>query len=380
MIRVPIGNAIIAVNAMFLDPGVSGGVETYVRALVPTMAQLAPAARFIVFTTGRGSTALRADPAFAGVEIVRLPAEEGQRLRRLRAEQLALPRAARRRGADLLWSTASVAPVRPGMRSAITLHDVTMFEHATFGRLTTTAMRLTMETPARHADVLISGSAAARDRACAVFGLDPSRFVVVPHGAGRPPADLVAVTPELKVRERYGLSGARVVLCVAAKRPHKNQELLVRAMTSLPEDVVLVLAGHPEPYDTDLRELARTSGVDRRVRFADYVPDADLEALFALADVAAFPTRAEGFGLPVVEAMARGVPVVAADIPVLREVGGDAVLYADPDDPGAAAAAIQQALAHYDKLAAAGHDRARCFTWEAAAQGTLDAFDRALRR
>lgn len=89
----------VAVNAMFLDPGVSGGVETYVRAMVPEMQRQAPQARFVVCTTGRGAALLKADPAFGPVEVVALRSEEGQRLRRGRAEQLALPRVARRHGA-----------------------------------------------------------------------------------------------------------------------------------------------------------------------------------------------------------------------------------------------------------------------------------------
>jgi len=368
--------ATVAVNAMFLDPGVSGGVETYVRALVPEMHRQAPRIRFVVCTTGRGAAALRADPAFAGIDVAQLPAEEGQRLRRGRAEQLTLPRVARRRGADLLWSPASTAPLRaPGMRTVITMHDATMFEHATFGRVTTQAMRFTMLGPARRADGLIVGSAAARDQICRALGLDPARFTVVHHGAGRPGP---VAAPEPGVRATYGLRDARVILCVAAKRPHKNQELLIRALHGVPDDVVLVLAGHPEPYDAELRTLAAAEGVAGRVRFADYVPDDELEGLFALADVAAFPSLAEGFGLPIAEAMARGLPVVAADTPVFREVGKGAARYVDPRDPVAAAAALTAALDAGPDVRAASRTQGGAFTWEASAAGTLAVFERVL--
>ena len=366
----------VAVNAMFLDPGVSGGVETYVRAMVPEMQRQAPQVRFVVCTTGRGAASLKADPAFGPVEVIALRSEEGQRLRRGRAEQLALPRVARRHGARLLWSPASTSPLWPGMPTVITLHDATMFEHATFGLVTTQAMRLTMQGPARRADALIVGSAAARDQICRVMGLDPARFTVVHHGAGRPDGD---PAPAALVRDRYDLQGARVILCVAAKRPHKNQELLVRALGALPDDVVLVLAGHPEPYDEELRALAGTEGVAGRVRFADYVPDEDLEGLLALADVAAFPSLAEGFGLPVAEAMGRGLPVVASDIPVFHEVGGDAATYTDPHDPAAAAAALASALEAGPERRQASRAQAARFTWPAAAGGTLAVFDRVLR-
>lgn len=372
----PIGPTTVAVNAMFLDPGVSGGVETYVRALVPEMTRQSASIRFVVCTTGRGAAALRADPAFAGIDVVRLPAEDGQRLRRGRAEQLALPRTARKHGADLIWSPASTAPLwADGLRTVITLHDVTMFEHDTFGFVTTQAMRFTMLGPARRADALISGSAAARDQSCRVFSLDPARFTVVHHGAGRPGGSSAA---EEDVRAAYDLGDARVVLCVSAKRPHKNQELLVRALPHLPADVVVVLAGHPEPYDLELRALATAEGVADRVRFVDYVPDDDLEGLFALADVAAFPSLAEGFGLPVIEAMARGVPVVASDIPVFREIAGDLARFFDPHDPRAAATVIAAALDVGDDVRASSRTHAGGYTWEAAATGTLAVFDRVL--
>jgi glycosyltransferase involved in cell wall biosynthesis len=183
------------------------------------------------------------------------------------------------------------------------------------------------------------------------------------------------------VRARLGLSeGARIVLCVGAKRPHKNQELLVRALSRLGDDVVLVLAGHPEPYDARLRALAGECGVSGRVRFAGYVAEEDLEALWGIAACAAFPTRAEGFGLPLVEAMRRGVPVAASDLPVLREVGGDVPRFFDPDRPEEAAEAIAKAMGDGDTRAPAARAQAARFTWDAAAAGTWTAYERALRR
>ena len=129
-----------------------------------------------------------------------------------------------------------------------------------------------------------------------------------------------------------------------AKRPHKNQEVLIRALPELPE-VVLVLAGHAEPYEQDLRRLAAATGVADRVRFVGYVPDDVLEALWELCACAAIPTLGEGFGLPLVEAMDRGVAIAASDIPVLREVGGDVPHWFDPHNPSAAAHALAAAMA-----------------------------------
>jgi glycosyltransferase involved in cell wall biosynthesis len=367
----------VALNALFLEPGRSAGPETYLRGLVPALARSHPEVRFVLTTTGVGARALAAEGWGELVALRALPCEEGERARRARCEQQLLPALAAREGWSLIHSLASVAPVRPRTRAVITLHDVTFFERRTFGLVTTLGMRAIVRRAVRAADALIAVSAAARDEACAVLGLDPARFVVAPHGAER--AGVASSVPEAQVRARYRLAGDRVALCVAAKRPHKNQELLLRAAPLLGDDVVVVLAGPEESYDRDLRELADELGVGSRVRFAGYVPDADLEALWRMASVAAFPTLAEGFGLPVLEAMAHGVSVACSDLAVLREVAADSALYFDPRDPAAAAAAIRAAMDD-PALGRRGRERAAGFTWESAAERTFEAYERALAR
>jgi glycosyltransferase involved in cell wall biosynthesis len=365
----------VVLNALFLDPAASGGPETYLRGLAPALAAAHPETRFTVVTTGSGARTLRNDGWQARFAIRALPCEDGQRVRRQVAEQLMLPALARGLRADVLHSLASVAPIRvPGVAHVITVHDVTFFRRRTFGAVTTWGMRQVVGRAAHHADALISATRVARDEVCDELGLDPAAFTIVHHGADH--ASGAAPAPEPEVRARYGLDGAWVVLCVATKRPHKNQEVLIRALPSLEPDVVLVLAGHPEPYDAQLRALADSLGVTARVRFADYVPAADLEALWNIAGCAAFPTLAEGFGIPVLEAMARGVGVAVSDIPVLREVGGDVPRFFDPHDPAAAARAIGATLAD-PQAGAGGPAHAAHFTWAVAAEGTWSAYERA---
>lgn len=367
--------ATVGLNALFLGPGQSGGPETYLRGLAPALASEFPATRFVVVTTRAGARALRRDGWTDFAELQELPLDEGQRARRLVAEQAWLPLRAWRRGFDILHSLASIAPVwTPGTASVITLHDVTFLRIQTFSRATTLAFRATVGPAARRANALLTGSAAARDEICSLLGLDPRRFLVVPHGPGRPPGE---AADEGAVRSAYDLEGRRLVLCVGAKRPHKNQELLVRAVPSLPEDAVVALVGHPEPYDADLRSLAAELEVADRVRFVDFVPAPELEALWRIAACVAFPTLGEGFGLPVLEALSRGVPVVCSDIPVLREVGGDVPFYFDPRDPRSAAAAVAAAMKDGSRVDA-GKERAAGFSWERAAEGTFEAYERAV--
>jgi glycosyltransferase involved in cell wall biosynthesis len=362
-------------NALFLDPAASGGPETYMRGLVPALHRQRPAVRLTVVTTRSGAAALRRDGWREWADVRELPCEDGQRVRRTWAEQVLLPRLARRLRADVLHSLASLAPIRPGVPAAITLHDVTFVLRRTFSRTTTVGMKEIMLQAARRADSLLAPSAATRDEICALFGLDPAKVAVVPHGAGRPPD--VDPVPQGELRRRHGLGAGCVVLCVAAKRPHKNQGLLVRALQHLEQEVVVVLAGHAEPYEDELRAEAARLGVQDRVRFLEFVPDAELEGLWRLAECAAFPTLGEGFGLPVIEAMARGVPVACSDLPVLREVGGDVPHYFTPDDPPAAAAAIEAARAD-SGARTAGPRRAGRFTWEESARLHWEAYERAL--
>jgi glycosyltransferase involved in cell wall biosynthesis len=362
----------VGINALFLDPGRSSGTETYLRGLVPALAREFPDLRLTVVTTRRGAAALRREGWTEFCSVAQLPCDEGERARRTVAEQLAYPLLGRRRGWDVLHSLASVGPVWTLTPTVVTVHDVTFFHHRTFGLATTFGMRVIVRHAARSADALVAVSEAARDDVAATLGIPAERFAVVPNGAGRPP-ELSAASGDA-----LGLApSARVVLCVAALRPHKNQELLVRALPLLPEDVVVVAVGHLEGYERRLEDLARELGVAHRLRVAGYVSDAELEALWRRAACAAFPTRAEGFGLPVIEALARGVPVACADLPVLREVGGDLVHPFGVDDPAAAAAAIAAAMED-GRAREQGPRWAERFTWEQTARGTYAAYERAV--
>jgi glycosyltransferase involved in cell wall biosynthesis len=347
----------VVLDALWLDPGRSGGPETYLRGLAPALARGFPSLDLHVATTRRGFDALSAEGWGDFAALHRFAADEGERGRRLAAEQLGLPA---RAGRALVHGLVT-GPVRTRGPLVQTVHDATFLRVPTFSRVTTVAMRTIIGGAARHADALLTASEAAADECAEAFGLDRDAFLVVPHGAGRLPDVAPAPIDRLAIPD-----AARVALTVAAIRPHKNQELLVRALDHLPDDVHLVLAGAQEPYADRLRGHPR-------VHLPGYVTDAELEGLWRRADAAAFPTLGEGFGLPVLEAMQRDVPVACSDIRVLREVGGDVPAYFDPHDPAAAAAAVERALGGQS----GGPERAALFTWERSAAGTHEAYERA---
>jgi glycosyltransferase involved in cell wall biosynthesis len=365
----------VGLNALFLDPGVSGGSETYLRALVPELVRGFPGVRFELATTRRGAAAL-AREAWAGeVGLLRLPCDDDAPVSRTLAEQVSLPRLARSRRWDVVHSLANRGPRAAGAASVVTVLDVIFFHHRTMGPVSTHGMRWAVRGAVAGADALIAISETAADDIAATLAVPRERITAIPLGPGRSAQPLEG--PEA-ARRRHGLGDGPLVLCVAAKRPHKNQRLLIEALARLPEDVELALVGHDEGYGAELREAAAGHGVTARVHLPERIGDAELEALWSAAAAAAFPTLAEGFGLPVLEAMRRGVPVACSDIPVLHEVAGDAARYFDPADAGAAAAAIAACLA--DPAAGErGRARAAGFTWERCAAATFAVYERVAR-
>jgi glycosyltransferase involved in cell wall biosynthesis len=190
---------------------------------------------------------------------------------------------------------------------------------------------------------------------------------------------------ERELRARRGLGDRPVVLSVSAKRPHKNLLRLLDALALLAGErrPVLVLPGYPTWHERELRERAASLGVAGDVRFLDWVRDEELEGLYATAGAFVFPSLYEGFGLPVLEAMRRGVPVACSDRSALPEVAGDAALLFDPERPAEIATAIERMLTdenQADRLREAGRRQAARFTWEATARETLRSYERALGR
>lgn len=365
----------VGLGALFLDPGVSGGSETYLRSLIPALVRAHPEVTFELATTRRGADELTNEDWAGAVRVLRLRCDDDQPVRRTMQDLVAIPRLARERGWQLLHSLSNRGPRHTSVASVVTLHDVIFFDESTLGRVSTAGMRWAVRGAVAGADWVIAGSESAASDIARVLGVDLARVTAIPHGPGREPGP---PAPEALVRRRFDLGSARVILCVAAKRPHKNQRLLIEALRFLPGDLHLILVGRDEGQGPKLAAQAQEAGASARVHLLEYLPDPDLEGLWSVASCAAFPTRAEGFGLPVLEAMRRGVPVACSDIPVLREVAGSAAHYFQADDARAAAAAIEMALEDRD-AARLGLERAARFTWERAAAATYRVYEQALR-
>lgn len=292
--------------------------------------------------------------------------------------QITLPRQARAVNAAALLCPAVRAPVWHRVPVVLTVHDVIFAVHPEhFTLFDRTYMSLLLQAALPRCQRIIAVSAATRDDLAAEFGVPPWRVRVIYHGIETRfhPRDPEAARAELRTA---GIAlPDRIVLFVGTLEPRKNLLRLVRAMGRLREKGaphVLVVAGKPgwlaEPT---LRALEQ--GTQKGyVRYLGHVPDHLLPHLYAAAEVVAYPSLYEGFGFPVLEGMACGIPVVASLAPGIREVAGDCCLLVDPLDEDALVVALRRAMEDEtlrDRLRQSGLARARGFRWEETARQTL---------
>jgi glycosyltransferase involved in cell wall biosynthesis len=369
----------VGLNLVFLVPGETGGMETYARELVPRLARI-DGLRLIAFVA-REAAEDGDGPWGELVPMEVLPVRARDRLQWVRGEQQHLPAAADRAGCEIVHSLASTAPLHGRAARVTTIHDLNyrMVPESHFG-LRGLGMRVLVPAAARRSRRIIAISQSTRDDLVAHLHVDPARIDVVPQGVTPPPG---GGTPERELRARLGVGDRAVVLSPSAKRPHKNVARLIDALAGIPPErrPVLVVPGYATPHEAQLRAHAQGAGVAADVVWPGWLPAADLEGLYALAACVVFPSLYEGFGLPVLEAMARGVPVACSNRSSLPEVAGDAALLFDPDDAAAMRAAIERLLRDASlraELMRRGAERMARFTWERTAELTAASYERAL--
>lgn len=374
----------VGLNLTFLGEE-AGGVGRYAEELTAALAGRDDLAVHVVATRDLPAR-VRDAPWASSVQWTIVPVTAGKPRIHLAAQLAAVGALATAYGWDVVHSPANVGPVcLPRSRSVITMHDV-IWLHAgdDWGSADAVrAMRRISVPTVRRASQVVAVSAAAAEEIVAELRLDPWRVSVAPHGV-RGPSDGTRRAPPDDVRKRLQTGPGPIVLCVAQKRPYKNQEQLIRAFSHVQDPSArLVLVGAPTDYERRLVEVAATYGVYDKVILTGWLQEAELEALYAAAHCFVLPSRMEGFGLPVLEAMAREVPVACSDIPSLVEVAGNAALFFDPNDPVSITTAIDRLLDDPKlriDLISAGRARAAAFTWAATAEATVAAYQRAVGR
>ncbi|HEU5423624.1 MAG TPA: glycosyltransferase family 1 protein [Nitrolancea sp.] len=363
----------IAVLAHLLNfqPGFrQAGVSRYIERLLAALPAAAPEDEIVVFA-GRGATKATAafDPALRWLPS-RLPTERPGV--RILWEQFAAPPALARERIELVHAPVNVAPVLAGRPAVVTVHDLAFLRYPEqYPGTKQRYLRWMTRRSVEHAARVIAVSEHTRRDLLNFYHVAPERVVVVPNGVGpefRPgddPAEARALRATHNLPDEF-------VLFVGTLQPRKNLLGLLRAWARVETAAPLVIVGAPGWQYQPIFDEVRVLGIGERVIFTGY--SGDLASWYRAATVFVYPSLYEGFGLPVVEAMACGTPVVTSNVSSLPEVAGDAALMVDPTDQDALAGAIARLLESPElraTLRERGLARAAAFSWERTARETV---------
>ncbi|MCU1441464.1 MAG: glycosyltransferase family 1 protein [Rhodoglobus sp.] len=350
--------------------GTKGGMESYTRELYRAIGAAGSEFTFVGIASTEG---YRLDHSWFPGDVLDSGTSGENRFRWAWGELVEVSRWARRLDAQLIHSPATLGPMRSRVPTILTMHDMLYFSHPEYMStpLYTLPVRWMEKRAAANASRIIAISDWTATQITKYLHVAPDRLQVV-LSAGMP----VTTAPERPLERATDL-----ILAIGNRRPHKNFEGLVRALALVDASVRprLVITG--SRGDDPLRPIVERLGLEPWVTLREWVPDDELETLRCEATALAMPSFDEGFGLPVLDAMAVGLPVIISDIPVFREIAGDAAIYFDPKDDAAIAKAIAQVVADPavgELLAERGYAQAAKFSWADVASGTLDAFRTAI--
>jgi glycosyltransferase involved in cell wall biosynthesis len=360
----------IGVDVRELQEGVQTGIGRMVEAFVSEAPKIRPEIRLVLYA----DSTTRSNLSNTATELRTLyqPAT-------MWFDQVALPRALATDGVDVFWSPYYKAPLFAPCPTVVTIHDV-LFLRIGGIRAKNALFKPWARLIGSRAKVILTDSEHSRRDLEESMGFDGSHVQVVPLGvSGRfspgARATSAALRQSHRIRQRY-------VLTVTNFRAHKNDRLLLRAFSrvaSTDPDVDLVFAGRPAAKIGDLHESIAELRLAGRVHLPGLVPEDDLPALYAGATLFAFPSLYEGFGLPVLEAMSSGTPVLCSSASALPEIADDAAIMLNPNDEGAWAEAMSRLLddePSRQKLTRSGLERARAYTWQNTVEGILSVLER----
>lgn len=373
---------------MWLHSGMgdkNSGLSRYAAALLDAMLPIAEGHTFDIYAPDT----FVAPPAWdATGRATMRPVSVGSLPKRVLWEHVKAAQIARRTRVDLWFSAAQAIPIGKGFKRAVMVHDmIPLLFPKLHPKRTVLYYTFALRHACRHADLVLANSEATKADLVEKLGASAARVVVTPLGPGN---RVEPVAPDAVDREglaALGVRSPRYVLTLCNLDFRKNLARLVEAFgrvasSAQGEGLGLVVVGAKRgTQHAPLMDAIARLGLSERVDLLGYVPDEALPGLFAAAELFAFPSLYEGFGLPVLEAMALGAPVVCSGVSAMPEVGGDAARYFDPEDVPAMAAAIVDVLGDSRaraEMRAKGVARAATFTWKGTATATLDAFSSTL--
>lgn len=324
------------------------GLGNYGRTLVADIHREAPGHRLLLFTPDSGNANLRCQmEEDATLSYVYPQHRHYMRLRLQRDlwRSRFIVGDMRKRGVQLFHGLSGELPhglQRAGIRSVVTIHDLIFIRHPEYYHgIDVQIYRQKFRHALKEADVIIAISECTKRDIVEIGGVSPDRVNVVYQSCAQ------LFQQKAAAEEAPTVAGIPTpfVLTVGSIEERKNLLLLVKALELLPEEIHLVAVGRSTPYAESVGNYARQHGTGKRLHMLHGIGDSELAALYRSASVFAYPSRYEGFGIPVIEAIASGLPVMAATGSCLEEAGGPDSLYVDPDDVDAAADALSRLLA-----------------------------------
>ena len=327
------------------------GDETYAAALLRELAPIADRERLVAVTR-------RPDLVPDGIEPYEVPARS-----QVARMAFGLPRALRRLRPQLGHFNYVVPPLYRGP-AVVTVHDLSFeSEPGLMEPRDRFMFRTFVPRSVRRADRVLAVSELTKRDLVERYGVSDQKIVVTPNGVDpifRPNGSAPDVAP--------------YALFVGGIQPRKDPLTAIEALALVDGDLRLVIVGDEKRGGDEVRNAVQRLGLESRVELIGYIEHEGLASLYRGAACLVFPSRYEGFGLPVLEAMASGTPVVATTAGAVPEVAGDAAILVEPGDPSALAEGVRQAMVHRERLVASGLERARQFTWAETARRTLGVY------
>jgi glycosyltransferase involved in cell wall biosynthesis len=360
----------IGINTLFENPITGTGGVTYIRNLVRGLSDVDGDHEYVLFTSPRNQHLFEGlGPNFS---FVRCPFSKEKRLATILFEHSRLPFMARKHRLDLFHSPANISPLWMPAASVVTLH--TLHHYAVPKMIAPTSLlyrRAMMPGTVRRADLIITISDFVRTKLKSLFNVPEERMVTVYEGVEQSFAHRPSGSHQLP---------SKFLLWVSALWPYKNGQQLLQAFRLLKckdpiEHKLVIVGGGWTSYRRELEQLARKLEISDEVLFAGHVPD--VRPYYSAADVFIYPSLHEEFGLPMLEAMAAGIPVIASNRGSLPEIAGNAAVIVNAEDPVPLEQAVRMILRDDTlrrDLVERGRKRAARFTWEKTARGTLEAY------
>jgi glycosyltransferase involved in cell wall biosynthesis len=368
----------IGVDARWLEHAQRAGVARYLLSILQEFGRDSAGHQYVLFSRAPLPEAFLGAPPFEQVHFGRSRYVDG-----LTWGDVLLPRALKAQRADVLLSPAYFTPIVCRTKRVVVLHDISFQAHPEwFSPRDRVTLRTLARLSARTADAVITDSCFQKQEIVEHYHVAESRVHAIPLAVTDQFAPVEDPARLAAVRAKYGISGP-YILHVGLIFARRNLPVLLRAFrdlaVELPHSLVVVGPNRTLPYE-DLDDLARRLGVRHRTVFVEFADDEDMAPLYAGADVSAYLSSYEGFGLPALESLACGTPVVASDRSSVPEVVGSAGVLVDPTDPDVVGAALRSILADPERreaLRRASLAQAATFSWQRTARGTLDVLEQA---